>query len=121
MWAPGLSNRMFTKIEVGFAVRSARVSAQRSAADLAKKCGMLPTTLSKVESGKRSLTFGEAAQICDALGIGVDDLARLAEVVRPKASKAASLREQLKQDLRALERNAIKQAIAINTSIAAGK
>jgi len=108
----------FTDVQIGFAIKSARMAAECSAKTLAERCGFSPATLSKIESGKRSLSFSEAVSICGELGIRVDHLVALAHDVETIAIEAGNIREQLKKDLRILEQRTIKHAIAAN---AAGK
>jgi transcriptional regulator with XRE-family HTH domain len=107
---------LFTDTQIGLALKAARVAAGWSAKQLAEHCGVLPTALSKIESGKQSLGFAEAIAMCGELGIRVDHLAALARDVEPLASEAASIRDRLKADLRILEQRTIKRAIAAKAS-----
>lgn len=77
---------------------------------------MLATTLSKIESGRRSLGFSEAVTVCEELGIRVDHLVVLARDVESVASEADTMREQFRRDLRALEQRTIKRAVAVHAA-----
>jgi len=105
-------------IQIGLAVKAARHASGWSAKQLAEYCGIAPTALSKIESGKQTLSFANAHAICSTLKIRVDHLVVLATNIPSVAIEAASrkeqLREQLKADLRRLEQLTIKTAISLN-------
>ncbi len=105
-----------TDTQIGLGLKSARMASGWSAKQLAERCGLLPTMLSKIESGKRSLSFTEAISICGELGIRVDHLVDLARDLETVANETQVIREQLRRDLRALEQRTIKHAIAVHTA-----
>jgi len=72
--------------------------------------------LSKIESGKQSLSLAEAAQLCSTLGIKTDHLLALAREVEPLAAETATLRAQLRNEIQELQKKTIKAAIAVKAS-----
>lgn len=107
---------MLSDIQIGLAVKSARLAADLSAKQLAEQSGLTSSALSKIETGKQALGFAEAAEICSALGVRVDHLLALAREVEPIATETASLRDQLRHDLRELEQQTIKAAVALGAA-----
>lgn len=55
-------------------LRALRVGAGRSLADVAEQAGMAPSTLSRLEGGKRRLTVDHLGVLASALGTSVDAL-----------------------------------------------
>lgn len=105
-----------TDVQIGLALRTARLAAGWSAKELAERCGLLATMVSKIESGKRSLTFAEAATICEVLGVRVDHFLSLAREVEPIALEVSTIRERLRHDLKMLENRTIRRAISANST-----
>lgn len=110
----------FSDIQIGLAVKMARHASGWSAKQLAERCGVAPTALSKIESGKQTLSFAHAYAICSALEIRVDHLVALATEVPSVAietvSRKEQLREQLKADLKKLEQLTITTAISLQAN-----
>jgi transcriptional regulator with XRE-family HTH domain len=101
-----------TDAQIGVAVRVARQAARLTGRSLAEKIEISPTTLSKIESGKQSLSFGSAVALSNVLGINVSHLARLAEDAGVIAENASTVREKLKNDLQALEHSLIAASVS---------
>ena len=102
--------RNLTDTQIGFAVKSAREAAGRSAVELAMQCGLTGPKLSKIEGGKQTLSFSKAADICAALGIDTQQLAHLAEAMAGVADQRAAIREQLKKEMKELEKRTLLTA-----------
>ena len=68
-----------TTTALGLAVRELRKRAELSQEELAHASGLHPTYLSGIERGMRNPTWRSIGRVCDALGIGVSELAALAE------------------------------------------
>lgn len=66
-------------------LRAERARAGMLQADLAARVGLPRATLADVEAGRRSLTLGEAVEVCAALGIG---LGHVLDGDEPKACRA---------------------------------
>ena len=107
---------MFSDIQIGLAVKSARLASGLSAKQLAEQSGLTPSALSKIEAGKQTMGLGQAAAVAATLGVRVDHLLALAKEVEPLAAEHESLREQLRNDLRRLEQQTIKTAIAVGAA-----
>lgn len=105
--------RNLTDTQIGFAVKSAREAAGRSAIGVATQCGLTGPKLSKIESGRQTLSFSMAADICAALGIDMQQLAQLAEAMAGAADQRAAIREQLKSEMTELERRTLLAAKTI--------
>ncbi len=71
-------------LELAARVRAARITAGRTQTELAEVLGVSPTSISRLESASRSVGLLEAAVICEALGITLQDLLphRLQSLVR---------------------------------------
>lgn len=104
--------KSLSETQIGFAVKSARRASCLSAKVFAERSGLSATALSKIESGKQSISFAQAFSICAVLGIRVDHLAALAQEIEPIAEESASIRDRFKNDLQNLERQTIRAAIA---------
>jgi len=100
-------------IQIGLAVKSARLASGWSAKQLAECGGMSATALSKIESGRQTLSLAQADAVCSALGIRVGHLVALARDVEPIAGETATLRDRLRHELHMLERQTIKAAVAV--------
>lgn len=107
---------MMTSLQIGLAVKSARIASKMSAKQLAERIGLTASALSKIESGKQSLGFAEGEEICSALGIRTDHLAALAREVERVAAETASVREKLRADLEELHKMTIRAAIAAKSA-----
>lgn len=105
-----------SRTSVGLAVRSARMAANLTAADLAMLTGISTSSVSRTESGQRDLEFREALAIAKVLGIEVSVLQDLSEVFeREGAGKAALRISELEHDLLQLQREAINATIALSS------
>lgn len=107
--------KSFTDTQIGLAVKTARLAAGWPAKQLAECSGLLPTALSKIESGKQTLGFAQAHSICSALGIRLDHLSALVDELPDQAMEAAVLREKFKSELKRLEKMAIHTAIGVQS------
>lgn len=107
---------ILSDIQIGLAVKSARLASGWSAKQLAERSGLSATALSKIESGRQTLTLVQADACCSTLGIRIDHLVALAREVAPIASESATLRDRLRHDLRVLEQQTIKTAVAVAAS-----
>lgn len=70
-----------TTAALGLAVRELRKRASLSQEALAHASGLHPTYLSGIERGSRNPTWKTLGRVCDALGIRISELARLAEEI----------------------------------------
>lgn len=107
---------MFSSVQIGLAVKSARIAAGISAKQLAERCRLTASALSKIESGRQALGFAEAAEVCSVLGIRIDHLAALSREVAPFAAETANVREQLRAELQELQKKTIRAAIAVQAA-----
>lgn len=107
---------ILSNAQIGYSVRSARRAAGLSSKQLAEKCGLSATALSKIEGGKQSITLAEATALCAVLGIRIDDLASLARKLRPIAHRAVTIKFRLARALELLEQRTIKRAAAVKRS-----
>jgi transcriptional regulator with XRE-family HTH domain len=64
---------------LGAAVRDLRKRGDLSQEDLAHKSGLHPTYISGIERGLRNPSWRSIGRLCDALGVQISELARLAE------------------------------------------
>jgi transcriptional regulator with XRE-family HTH domain len=64
---------------LGAAVRELRKRSDLSQEDLAHRSGLHPTYISGIERGLRNPTWQSIGRLCQALGVQVSELARLAE------------------------------------------
>jgi transcriptional regulator with XRE-family HTH domain len=71
---PGV--RAFSRLEKRFAARLPRVRDARgmSQREVAAAAGMHRTALGSVEHGRRGIQLGEAALLCEALGVPLADM-----------------------------------------------
>lgn len=77
-----------TDADVGKALRNIRETLGISQAALADRVeGFYPQTITKIESGRRSLKFSEALALADALGIDVQSLATGDLTTQPDAGR----------------------------------
>lgn len=107
-----------SRTAVGLALRSARLAANMTAADLASRTALSASSISRTESGKRDLAFLEALAVSKVLGIEVSLLQDLAEnFEREGAGKKAFRISELGEDLRQLQREAITTAIALQSTV----
>lgn len=106
----------FSDTQIGLAVKTARLASGWSAKQLAELCELSPTALSKIESGKQTLSFAHANAICSALKIRLDHLSALAGEVPSLAIETASLKEKFKADLKNLQQMSIKAAINLQAN-----
>ncbi len=102
-------------IQIGLAVRTARLASGWSAKQLAEASGISSTALSKIESGKQTLSFAHAYAICLALGIRVDHLVSLMNELPKQAIETVSLKEKFRADLKRLEQLTIRTAISLQS------
>jgi transcriptional regulator with XRE-family HTH domain len=98
---------ILSNAQIGYSVRSARRAVGWSSKQLAEKCGLSPTALCKIESGKQSISFGETIALCAALGIQIDSLASLARRLKPIAHRIVTIKVRLGRELQALEKRTI--------------
>jgi len=71
-------------------LKETRVAKSLTQADVATSLGVQQSYVSKYESGERRLDFVETAQVCEALGLSIEDFAasysaKLAKARRAKA------------------------------------
>lgn len=71
-------------------IRELRAAAGIGQADLARKIGLTPTALWKIENGKASPSLRTAKKIANALGCGLDDLGITDTVPPPLVTVEAS-------------------------------
>ncbi|HEX2084678.1 MAG TPA: helix-turn-helix transcriptional regulator [Solirubrobacteraceae bacterium] len=64
---------------LGAAIRQLRAKRGATQEDLAHDAGITTGTLSLIERGESNPTWGTVRRIADALGISVNDLAKLAD------------------------------------------
>jgi transcriptional regulator with XRE-family HTH domain len=64
---------------LGNIVKALRQERGWSLADLSQRCGITPSTLSKVERSQLSLTYDRILQLANGLGVAVDQLFRTSE------------------------------------------
>jgi transcriptional regulator with XRE-family HTH domain len=64
---------------LGLAVRELRTKKAMTQEQLAQKAELHPTYLSGIETGARNPTWRTITRVCEALGVRVSELARLAE------------------------------------------
>jgi transcriptional regulator with XRE-family HTH domain len=64
---------------LGRAVRELRERAALSQEQLAQRSGLHPTYISGIERGHRNPSWRSMVRLCDALGVSISELARLAE------------------------------------------
>ena len=57
---------------VGTAIRSARIRAGLTQAEVARQLGTAPSYVAKVELGGANLTVGQLVNFANAMGVGVD-------------------------------------------------
>lgn len=58
--------------EIGERLYEIRLSKGMTQEELASKCGIIRTTISKIERGKFSVSVDMLARICDVLGARID-------------------------------------------------
>jgi transcriptional regulator with XRE-family HTH domain len=68
-----------TTTALGLAVRELRKRGGLSQEELAHRSGLHPTYISGIERGLRNPSWRSVGRLCDALGVTVSELARLAE------------------------------------------
>jgi transcriptional regulator with XRE-family HTH domain len=56
-------------------LKEARVARNLTQADVAKRLGVPQSYVSKYESGERRLDFVETTELCQALGLSIEDFA----------------------------------------------
>jgi transcriptional regulator with XRE-family HTH domain len=66
---------------LGLAVRQLRTGQALSQEQLAHHSGLHPTYISGIERGLRNPSWRSIGRLCDALGVPVSELARLAETL----------------------------------------
>lgn len=105
-----------SRTAIGMAVKSARLAAGLTAAELAKVTGLSASAVSRTESGMRALEFVEALAVSSALGIDVEALRTLAETFeREGVSGTVAAISELEADLLALQRVAVESAVKAGT------
>jgi transcriptional regulator with XRE-family HTH domain len=84
---------------VALALRSLRLAAKMTSVELARAVGLSPSALSRLESGKRSLEFVEAAAIVAVLGTDLQRILELAQRFEREGypDKVEHLRGQLEE------------------------
>jgi transcriptional regulator with XRE-family HTH domain len=68
---------------LGLAVKELRARRALSQEELAHASGLHPTYISGIERGLRNPTWRSLARLCEALGVKISELARLAENLGP--------------------------------------
>ena len=97
--------------QIGFALRAARRKAGMTGKGLAEACGLSPSAISRIESGKQALGFGEAVAVCDVLGLRLEHLVSLSRGALSLAREAADVKLRLLYDLQRLEKQCILGAV----------
>lgn len=64
---------MFRRV-LGHVLRQARENRSLTKSTLAHRIGMSPTHLSNIEQGINSPTIDKVVNVCDALGVGIDEV-----------------------------------------------
>ena len=60
------------RTEIGNRIHEIRLSKGMTQEELASKCGIIRTTISKIERGKFSVSVDMLARICDVLGATIE-------------------------------------------------
>lgn len=102
-----------SRTSVGLALRTARLTLDLTATELAELTGISASSISRTEAGLRVLEFPEALLVVKALGIDLSTLQDLAETFeREGVHEKSGQINDLRQDLIGLQRQALTMAIS---------
>jgi transcriptional regulator with XRE-family HTH domain len=82
-------------MNLGTAIRTARLSANWTGAELAERTGLSPASISLIERGDRSASMQTAEIIAKALGMPLWALMKLAEDQSERADKVQEIQKDL--------------------------
>lgn len=102
---------LFSDAQIGLGIKAARRKAGLTAKSLAEQSGLSASAISRIESGKQTLSFAESLVVCKVLGMQVNNLASLARGALPLARETADAKLRLLHDLQQLERQCVLGAV----------
>ncbi len=92
---------MLTDEQIGASIRANRLALNLSQKDLAAKLGIITSKMSKLESGKTTMSFALAVQISDILNVSLHHLALLAATYAEPSDLLAK-KEKILEELEAV-------------------